>query len=260
MVSGAFIKFKELSLYFMKNKVKNITVYDGINDCKWNGGRINRSIFYKQSQIDFYYNRNINIALTFSNPIINLDDKLGNELLEKFHKKGNCIILINDNLRNYIRKNFPLYKLIYSITGTGHLPIPLIDNKFYIDLETKYDLIVPRMEHIFDKEFLKLNQAKYEIMLNDNCIWNCPLYKEHFEAIAKCNTDNNLYFEKMDVEECWLPFDPDISSKHDCMDITKIKRDELISRGILNFKISGRELNTIQFNDELELLKVKYDN
>ena len=86
IVAGAFSKFKELSLFIMKNNIKNIVVYDGINNCSWNGGRINRDIYWKQSYIDFYYNRNISIALTFTNHNIDLNDSIGNNLLNKFHK------------------------------------------------------------------------------------------------------------------------------------------------------------------------------
>jgi len=253
MVAGAFSRFEELAIFLLKNKYSyNISVYDGINNCSWNGGRINRDIYWKQSQIDFYYSKNINIALTFSNPIINLEDTIGNELLQKFHKKGNKIILVNDSLRKYIRNKYPKYELIYSITGTGSLNIPMCieDYNFYKSLETKYDFIVPRMEHIFDSKFLKLDQSKYEIMLNDTCIWNCPYYKQHFEKIAEQNTN---YTKDMEIEECWLKgFNPDIESTYKEMDISYSKRKELINRGIQNFKITGRELNSTEYIKELE--------
>ena len=260
IIAGAFSKFKELSLFILKNKITDITVYDGVSNCSWNGGRINRDVTFNQAQIDFYYKRNIGIALTFTNHEIDLSDETGNYLLETFHKKGNKIILVNDELRCYIRKSYPLYDLTYSITGTGHLNIPMqqSDYNFYKDLEFKYDLIVPRMEHIFDPLFLKLDQSKYEIMLNDNCAWGCPKYKEHFEAINNQNktlspwtTLGSDHCTK--IEECWLPkFNPDIDSKHKEMDINLETQKELFSRGIKHFKISGRELSDINFRYELE--------
>ena len=98
-IAGAFSKNKELKLYLFKNKdiIKNfdITVYDGINSCAWNGGRINRDILYDDKTIEFYYRNNISIALTFTNNVIDLNDKEGNKLLEKFHKEGNVIISAN---------------------------------------------------------------------------------------------------------------------------------------------------------------------
>ena len=90
-VGGAFAKSKQLMMFFFRNKSVlddfEITVYDGTNSCQWNGGRINRDILYTDDAINFYYRNNITIALTFTNPIIDINDKLGNELLEKFHKR-----------------------------------------------------------------------------------------------------------------------------------------------------------------------------
>ena len=46
---------------------------------------------------------------------------------------------------------------------------------------------MPRSEHIFDKAFLGLDRKKYEIMLNDTCVYNCKHYGEHFKKIAEKN-------------------------------------------------------------------------
>jgi len=128
LIAGAFSKTMPIMNHLRNYKGDaDIVVYDGINKCKWNGGRINRDIFYSDGVIQYYYKRKISIALTFTNHKIELDDETGNHLLKKFHRKGNAIILINDNLRKYIRKNYPKYQLIYSITGMGHLNIPLLD-------------------------------------------------------------------------------------------------------------------------------------
>ena len=35
----------------------------------------------------------------------------------------------------------------------------------------------------------QIKLCKYELMLNDTCVWGCPKYKEHFEAI---NNQNKL--------------------------------------------------------------------
>jgi len=147
LIAGAFSKSIPL-IKFLGNKatsLDNLVVYDGINKCRWNGGRINRDVFYNDALINYYYNKDVSIALTMSNHKINLDDATGNHLLEKFHKEGNALIIVNDDLRQYVRTNFPKYDLIYSITGMGLLNIPLQDSDiaWYKDLESKYDWIVP---------------------------------------------------------------------------------------------------------------------
>lgn len=282
-IAGAFSKANNLRLYMTVNKKKlnefQITVYDGINNCAWNGGRINRDIDYCDEMIDFYYRHNISIALTFTNPVIDLSDKTGNHLLEKFHKTDNVIISVNEDLRNYVQQNFPKYKHTRSITSFGSISIPMSDEDVdrYIDLETRYDFIVPRCEHVFDKRFSELNQDKYEIMLNDTCIYNCPFYGEHFEKIAEQNRLHTKPWEQggghnmYEIEECWLSerstykpqtnFDPDTGdvkaiTKHGDsygMDLKKSQIKQLISNGVRNFKITGREMTDVDFNNDIDL-------
>lgn len=282
-IAGAFSKSRELMLYFFKNKniIKNfdVIVYDGINNCAWNGGRINRDISFSDSVIDFYYRNNISIALTFTNPVIDLDDKTGNMLLEKFHRDGNVIISTNLDLLHYIKQRFPLYKHTRSITGFGKISVPMsdADMQLYKDLEQHYDYIVPRCEHVFDSRFIELDQPKYEVMLNDTCVYNCPYYGLHFEKIAEQNRlytspwkeggHSNMY----EIEECWLSerstykkpkmFDPDSGDQKVIdrlgdsygMDLKFNQIQNLYKQGIRNFKITGREMTSDDFKAELDL-------
>lgn len=278
MIGGA-VKHKSSILTFIlknKNMCKNIhiTVYDGFEGCSWNGGRINReNISLTDKEIELYYNHGINIALTFSNKDIDLNDEIGNYLLKKFHKNGNKIILTNLELNDYIKINYPLYETIFSITGLGDLNIPMTDQDVekYKKLETLCDFIVPRMEHIFDEKFIELTQNKYEIMLNDTCIYKCPYYKEHFELIAKQNKTKNPWktighHECFKIEECWINgFDPNIGhietkekyGDNYGMDLTIKQVNKLKERGVMSFKITGRENSSDDIINELnKYLKV----
>lgn len=258
LIAGAYSKsiaiLKFLGHY--KGNAK-IVVYDGINKCKWNGGRINRDVYHTDGLTNYYYNKDISIALTFTNHNIDVTDKVGNELLEKFHKEGNAIILINEELRNYIRTNFPKYDLIYSITGMGLLNVPMQDSdvEFYKDLESKYDWIVPKFEHIFDPRANELNKGMWEVMVNDTCIWNCKYYDQHFKAIANENTLGNEYSAA--VEECWIKgFNPDKESKYNCMDIDGEHIQKLKDAGVRSFKITGRELkDDVYYNELMKYVK-----
>ena len=254
LLAGAFSKSLPLIKFLGERKVDSakLIVYDGINKCRWNGGRINREVFYKDSLIDYYYSKGISIALTFSNHKINLDDKIGNELLEKFHKKGNALIIVNEDLRAYVRKKFPEYDLIYSITGMGLLNIPLqdADIAFYKKLEQDYDWIVPRFEHIFDPRANELDKTKWEVMLNDTCVYGCKHWDAHFKAIADENTAGRPYSKE--VEECWLPkFDFNKDSKYECMDVKPDAMQKLLAMGVQSFKITGREMTDDEYYSEL---------
>lgn len=281
-IAGAFAKSKELRMFVTLNKKIcdkiELTVYDGIDNCSWNGGRINRDITYSHDMIDFYYRHGIGIALTFTNPVVDVHDAKGNELLEKFHRPGNVIISVNTRLREYIKNKFPDYKHTKSITSFGSINVPMSDAdlELYKTLESEYDYIVPRCEHVFDERFQQLNQSKYEILLNDTCIYNCPFYGEHFGKIAE---QNRLYkkpweqggYQKMyEVEECWISdrstykkpviFDPDVGDSKSMdthkdnygMDLKHHQIKRLLDQGVTNFKISGREMSHEDFIGELK--------
>lgn len=272
-ISGAFTHFDKIALFFFKNKSLlekyKVTVYDGVNNCMWNGGRINREVFYSEKELEYYYNNNISIALTFSNDIIDIEDKLGNHLLKEFHRDGNKIILVNESLRKHVREHFPLYSITHSITGLGSISVPMSEDDLdrYRSLEEKYDVIVPRSEHIFDKAFLGLDRKKYEIMLNDTCVYNCKHYGEHFKKIAEKNrvvgNPFKIFGKKVctQVEECWIPgFNFDVGDldtiakyKDDYgMDLKKKQIHRLLGLGFNKFKISGRELDKDVFANEIE--------
>jgi hypothetical protein len=254
LIAGAFSKSAPIVKFLSQRMVDSdqLVVYDGINKCRWNGGRINRDVFYNDGLIKYYYSKGIRIALTMSNHKINLDDETGNHLLEKFHKEGNALIIVNEDLRKYVRDNFPKYDLIYSITGMGLLNIPLQDEDiiFYKQLEKDYDWIVPRFEHIFDKRAGELDRTKWEVMLNDTCVYGCKHWDEHFKAIADENTAGRPYSKE--VEECWLPkFDPNKESKYECMDIKPDAMQRLKNVGVRSFKITGREMKDDEYYGEL---------
>jgi collagenase-like PrtC family protease len=134
----------------------------------------------------------------------------------------------------------------------GLLNIPLQDKdiEFYKKLEENYDWIVPRFEHIFDPRSNELDKTKWEVMLNDTCVYGCKHWDAHFKAIADENTAGRPYSKE--VEECWLPkFDFNKDSKYECMDIKPLAMEKLIKDGVRSFKITGREMKDDEYYGEL---------
>lgn len=265
---------KHFAMFFLNiNKLKeypfNFSVFDGPNLCPWNGGRINQDITLTEKMVSFYNKHNIGVFLTFSNSIIDLENKIGNELLEMLnHNPLNGIICVNEYLRQYVKEKYPEYKLIYSITG--HPNDITINEKlinYYKDLETKYDVIVPRFEMSLNPEFYtRVNVSKYEIMVNDTCIYGCNQFSDHFEAMHKLNRDykkpwESLGFEVCDkIHECWIKgFNPDVGSEKDRkkygdllgMDFTEKMYKKAIEIGYRDFKIMGRENLTEDLKQEI---------
>jgi hypothetical protein len=268
-IAGAVVHYdefiKKLPILSLKNKNIHFTAYEGPNRCKWNGGRINRGITLTPEIIQRYNKFGVSLSLTFTNPTIDLSDEVGLDLLEQLHISGkkynikNKIVLLNEDLRKFLRENYD-FTLIYSITGHPS-NIVLSENtlKYYKELETKYDYIVPKFEHVFQKKFYEaVDTSKYELLINDTCKYACPYYKEHFEKIALQNSLSENPWSEFGhdackkVEECWLPlekFNPWDGSKKDRethgenlgMNYTTEMIKKALKLGYSCFKLSGRE-------------------
>lgn len=261
-IAGAFCKHKILTLLMFKYKF-NFSVFDGVEFCKWNGGRVNKENPFDSKILEYYNKKNIPVYFTFSNPNIDLNDPTGNFLLEQIKNFTNGCIIVNDNLREYIRSKYPNLKLIYSVTG--HPNNPIVDIKYLKDLEKRYDLIVPRYEWTFNPEFYNnVDVSKYEIMINDTCKYNCALWNDHFSAIAKLNEQGDPYCHTdkktiVKIQECWIPgFNPSVGSEEDrqkygdClgMDLSVNALKNAIKIGYKHFKIMGREnINKVFFDE-----------
>lgn len=266
---------KKLPILNIKNKNINFTVYEGANLCRWNGGRVNRDVTLTPEMADRYNKLGIHISLTFTNSEIDITDTVGNQLLDlisstgKKYNMNNKVVLVNDNLRKHIRTNYPDIEIIYSITGHPSdvtITPALIDR--YKDLETKFDIIVPKFEVVFEPEFYNnVDVSKYELLINDNCKYGCPYYHEHFKEIAKQNTISDNPWKELGhdhcfkIEECWLPnYNPWIGSKSDInkhgeklgMNYTRDMIKKVIKLGFKSFKLSGRENPTHVIMEEIE--------
>ena len=277
-LSGAFTKFRDISSFTLKNgmlrKYKKITVYDGLENCVWNGGRLHAGVKYDPKIHKFYQSLGWGINLTFTNAIINdLSDEKGNWLLETFHEEGNSIILVNEDLRRYIRKNYPKYKLIYSITGCGDTQFPFTpeDINFYQDKQSKFDAVVPRSDHNFDPGLFKLDASKLELLINEECIFNCPKYLEHFDEVNIRNSQDNsnasedeivkIHNCKLDCGELEIKANQDKERLGDLypFNLNPNQVLTLIDRGHSNFKLRGRDESQGSFNYFLNKYLIDYD-
>lgn len=251
---GAVSQFEvfKKNLFKLKMLQKNgicITVFDGINLCKWNGGRVNKELYLTDEILEFYNSNNIGINLTFTNNIIDTSDEIGNKLLKMISKNNiNGVIIANNNLKEYIKFNFPNLKTTYSFTTE----VEKIEE--YIQLEKDYDFLVPKVHLFFDKEFYtKVDLKKYELWVDEQCI-NCEKIAYHYNIISEINrTYNKPYIEKGEAF-CKSWNDCILSDYNDCNTkglsyFNKITIDKLISIGYQNFKIPGRDFPPERFND-----------
>jgi len=266
-------------------KYYNIVLYNGFNNCVWNGGRIlDEKIQITEMDIDTYNKFGISIGLTFTNSLLtkeHLNDKNGNELLKnllissiKYNIK-NEIIINSDILYDYIITKYPESKqwftFVYSITAHKNFPEFYKNNKiskekifkYYTNLFNKYDNVVIHSELIIKQWFYNyLVQNNYlkqtEIIINiiKGCN-HCNKYKNHYDKISYYNLNyvaNRKKFESSCMP-CILEKVPKkfteafIPDKHK---IIFIKRFNII-------KFEGRSINNynqfIKQNDIILKLK-----
>ncbi|WP_440873660.1 hypothetical protein [Thalassotalea sp. PLHSN55] len=105
--------------------------------------------------------------------------------LEKYHRKGNSVILVNDDLAGWIRKDFPKYRIEASI-------IKSIDNTRRLDKALEiYDTVVLPTSLNENLEFLDNIECKQRITLFAfaGCGINCPS-KICYPSMSKFNKYN----------------------------------------------------------------------
>lgn len=130
---------------------------------------LTRQISEKDYQ--FLQENNIGLRIPFTNHYVTEKEYLKYQpLLEKYHKKGNSLIITNDDFVKWVRKDFPLYKIEASILKE----IDSID-KINTALEL-YDTIVIPMNMNNNIKFLESIEQKNRITLfgNAGCALTCP--------------------------------------------------------------------------------------
>lgn len=103
-------------------------------------------------------------------------------LFEKYHHRGNSIIITNDRLAKWVRRDFPLYQLEASV-------IKEISSHQEIEATLElYDLVILPMKLNNDVDFLKGVTPKDKVTLfaNAGCALNCPS-KICYPSISRMN-------------------------------------------------------------------------
>lgn len=147
------------------------------------GGRVFNVRELSERDVFQLNNAGIGVRLPMSNHYVERNEYLDNQrLLAKYHRPGNSIICTNDDLAQWIRDDFPDYRLDASV----------IKNIRSLDkLEaamTLYDSVVLPMSMNEDLEFLESIENKDQVTLfaNAGCALTCPS-KICYVSISKTN-------------------------------------------------------------------------
>ncbi|NLD45993.1 MAG: hypothetical protein GX660_02175 [Clostridiaceae bacterium] len=250
-----------LLLETMKKKPEyfwpNITVgsiYGTFPTSLWNGGRSFGGANYDRSfmieVLNQFNSRGVPCRYTFSNPHItkeHLDNSFCNMCLRIGNNGMNEVIVVSPVLEEYIRKNYPKYKIISSTCKQLEDIEGLKE-----ELEKDYSLVV--LDYNWNNRFEELSRIphkeKCEFLINPCCVPNCKRRKEHYDYIGKYQialtehtrrgSDKPLYYKPFDCERI-TPFFYE-TTKYATHITPKDIYEKYVPMGYSNFKIEGRSL------------------
>jgi len=107
--------------------------------------------------------------------------------LEKHYRPRNSVIITNDNLANWIRVDFPAYRVEASVIKNINT-LAKVEKAYKI-----YDTVILPMESNEDEEFLLSIPEKERVMLfaNAGCAMTCPS-KICYTSVSKVNKDGDI--------------------------------------------------------------------
>ena len=121
--------------------------------------------------IQALYQHGIGLRLPLTNKFVTrLEYEQNIPLLEKYHRKGNTVIIVKDDLARWIRRDFPLYQLEGSV-------IKALDTQDKINQALElYDSVVLPASLNDDFNFLEkiTNKPSITLFANAGCAYNCP--------------------------------------------------------------------------------------
>lgn len=155
------------------------------------GGRIYGQAEFSPQDVDLLYGAGIGVRLPLTNHYVDeAEYEQSRSLLEKYHRPGNAVIVTNDDLARWLRRDFPGYRIEASV---------IKNLRSYARIEeamTIYDTAVLPMELNEDEAFLAAAPEKRRITLfaNAGCALTCPS-RICYVSISKINKRSGGQFK-----------------------------------------------------------------
>ena len=147
------------------------SIFGFVDETTWYGGRPFNRPELSLRDVNQLNNAGIGLRIPMSNSYVGREEYDAScELLEKYHRQGNSVIVTNDKLAKWIRQDFPHYRLDASVIKNIHT-YKQIDQALEI-----YDDVVLPMESNENFSFLDNIGDKERIILfaNAGCALTCP--------------------------------------------------------------------------------------
>lgn len=191
---------------FFREGVEIASFYGVFPPSIWNGGRTQGGVVDKnfvRSVIKAANDRGIPLRFTFTNPALekkHLSDPFCNMVMAMANNGLNEAIVMSPLLEDYIRNNYPKYKLTSSTCKRITDPDAL-----EAELAKDYHIVV--VDYDFNNNFEVLEKLPRkkdcELLVNACCEPNCPRRSEHYYCIGVQQIAYNEHIKKYKN----LPFD-----------------------------------------------------
>ena len=248
------------------------SVYGTFPGAIWNGGRTAFGLTSKgdmKKVISSYNSKGVPVRFTWTNSLLeekHVTDTYCNLIMEMANNGMNQVLVNREVLENYIRREYPNYKLISSTTKR------ILDKKaLEEEMKKDYFLVVLDYDLNHDEEVLSALQPhadKIEILVNEICYPGCKMRQEHYRN----QSEAQLTFDPLLPFQCPNKATPRVFAecKKRPAFLSNEEIESYIERGYVNFKIVGRGL-PIEFvkdsylyflvkEDQVDFIKKKLDS
>ena len=182
-----FIEVLKQHPEYFREGVEIASVYGAFPQSIWNGGRNQEGMCdrrFIKTVLTSLNSRGIPARFTFTNPALekkHLNDKFCNMIINMANNSLNEIIVVSPILEDYIRKNFPQYKL----TSSTCKRLDTIE-KLSEELQKDYSIVVVDydLNNKFDLLETLPNKEKCEFLVNSNCRPQCPNRSQHYYNVG----------------------------------------------------------------------------
>ena len=152
------------------------------------GGRVFNGAELSRYDLRSLYKLGINLGIPLTNHYATEAEYTSClPFLEKHYRPRNSVIITNDNLANWIRADFPAYRVEASVIKNINT-LAKVEKAYKI-----YDTVILPMESNEDEEFLLSIPGKERVMLfaNAGCAMTCPS-KICYTSVSKVNKDGDI--------------------------------------------------------------------
>lgn len=260
-----FVTMLENCPQYFREGVEIASFYGVFPPSMWNGGRTQGGVAsddFIRVVLNTFNKKGIPLRFTFTNPMLekkHLKDEFCNKVLRMADNGLNEVIVVSPLLEDYIRKNYPKYKLTSSTCKRLNSAESLAEelNRDYhivvmdYDLNNKFDLL----EKIPDKE-------KCEILVNACCDPGCKIRSAHYRLIGEQQIQYCEHLKKYPDKRFYVGeyTDPDYRKAVACkcsdrtaFEVRKLSThvtpddiwNKYVPMGFNQFKIEGRTLTRL---------------